>query len=57
MQALTAEKYQQKKIFNSGAIGEILSEERIRDLIDSLLEKNVDGVLVKTAKTVFSKIK
>ncbi len=30
---------------------------RIRDLIDSLLEKNVDGDLVKTAKTVFSKVK
>ena len=29
---------------------------RIRDLIDSLLVKNLDGVLVKTAKTVFSKV-
>ena len=26
---------------------------RIRDLIDSLLEKNVDGLLLKSAKTFF----
>ena len=30
---------------------------RIRDLIDSLLEKNLDGRLVKVAKTVFEKVK
>lgn len=38
LQALNAEKYQQKKIFKSGEIGENLSEERIRDLIDDLIE-------------------
>ena len=38
LQALNAEKYQQKKIFKSGALGEKLNEETIRDLVEDIIE-------------------